>query len=179
MAKKSKTTTIRDRADLESVAGEFAAQILERDRLTIDMELKIQEIRAAYEPQIAACVETGNGLFEDMQAYALLHPEVFGDRRSIELLHGTVGFRTSPPAVKQIPGVKVEHTIAAIGALGWSHPLIRIKTELDKSAVLIARTSPADGFALTDEDLARIGLRIEQAETFYVDPKREDAKGGQ
>lgn len=176
MAKKIKreATTIKDRSELESVMGEYAAQVLERDRLTVEMEQKIQEIRAGYEPRIAACVECGDGLFEDLHAWAALHPAEFGARKSIELLHGTIGLRTCPPSVKQIKGVKVEHTLAAVKAHGWLF-LVRTKEEISKDEILARRALPeGDPNRLTDADLKTVGLYVDKGETFYADVKRED-----
>jgi phage host-nuclease inhibitor protein Gam len=177
-------TTIADRGELEQVLGEYAAQVLERDRLTVEMEQRIQEVRAGYEPQIAACCETGDGLFEDLHAWAALHPAEFGARKSLDLLHGTIGFRTCPPAVKQIKGVKVDHTLEALKARGFLW-LLRTKEEVDKDAVLRSYVRPGTDTApgatdiqhpLTDTDLKLVGLYVEKGETFYTDIKREDEK---
>lgn len=177
MAKKIKraATTIKDRSELEQVMGEYAAQILERDRLTVEMEQKLQAIRAEYEPLIAACVECGDGLFEDLHAWAALHPAEFGARKSIDLLHGTIGLRTCPPSVKQVKGVTVAHTVAAVKALGWLC-LIRTKEELNKDEVLARRAlAEDDPKRLTDADLKTVGIYIEKGETFYAEARRENA----
>lgn len=171
---KRAATTIKDRAELEQVMGEYSAQVLERDRLTVEMEQKIQAIRAEYEPLIAACVECGNGLFDDLNAWAALHPAEFGARKSIELLHGTIGLRTCPPSVKQVKGVTVSHTLAAILALGWAY-LIRTKQEVNKDEILARRAlGEDDPNRLTDADLKCIGLYIDKGETFYAEARREN-----
>lgn len=181
MAKKAKTvtaTTIETRDDLENVFGEYAREVIELDRLTVQMELELAAVRQKYEGPMSACKQTGDALFDDLNAYAVLHPESFADRRSLELLHGTIGFRTCPPRVLQVHGVKVDHTLAAIAAKGMAGELIRIKRELDKDAVLawvaVARDKgPASEAAVTAE-LAAVGLRVEQGELFYAEPKREN-----
>ena len=180
MAKKAKavTTTIETRDDLEGVFGEYAVQVIELDRLTVQMELEIAAVRKKYEEPMAQRKATGDALFDDLQAYAVLHPEVFGDKKSLELLHGTLGFRTCPPRVLQVPGVKVDHTLAAIAAQGMAAELIRTKRELDKDAVLArvaqARDRGPEAAARTAAELAAVGLRVEQGELFYAEPKREN-----
>ena len=52
-------------------------------------------------------------------------------KKSIDLLHGTLGFRTSPPSVKQIKGVTCAHTLDALRTRGFMW-LIRTKEEIDK-----------------------------------------------
>ena len=166
-SKKSKTTTIKSREELESVMGEYAVQVLERDRLLVQLEQNIAEIRAAYEQPLAACVEVGNGLFEDMQAWATLNPDAFKARKSLELLHGTLGFRSGTPAVRQVSGVKAEHSIELLMGSDW----VRVKHELNKEQILADVANGRD-----EQDLRAFGLRVERAETFYTDIKREDGK---
>lgn len=175
MAKKIKrvATTIKDRAELEQVMGKYAAQVLERDRLTVEMEERILSIRAQYESDIAECVEVGDGLFEDMQAWAALNRNEFGERKSIELMHGTLGFRTCPPSVKLMKGVRTQDALDRIHDAGPSDgSWIRIKEEVNKEAILAA-------VAAGEFDANRLpsyGLFLEQGELFFTDVKREDGK---
>lgn len=170
MAKKTTKTTIRTREELESVMGEYAAQVLERDRLTVKMEQEIAAVRVRYENEIGMCVVIGDGLFDDIQAWATLHPDEFGARKSLDLLHGRIGFRTGTPAVRQVSGVKAEHSVELLcdSGRGWT----RVKTEIDKERIL---ADIAAG-AASEDDLRPFGLRIERSETFYTDIKREDGK---
>ncbi|MFA7097761.1 MAG: host-nuclease inhibitor Gam family protein [Gammaproteobacteria bacterium] len=174
--KKTPRTTIKTRDDLEGVFGEYATLVIELDRLTAQMELEIAAVRKKYEDRLAARKEPAEALFADLQAYATLNPDVFGDKRSIELLHGTLGFRTCPPRVLQVPGVKVEHTLAAIDAR-MGGQWMRVRRDLDKAAVLAsvaqAREAGPEAADRMAADLAAVGLRVEQDEVFFAEPKRE------
>jgi len=175
--KKTPRTTIKTRDDLEGVFGEYATLVIELDRLTAQMELEIAAVRKKYEDRLAARKEPAEALFADLQAYATLNPDVFGGRRSIELLHGTLGFRTCPPKVLQVPGVKVEHTLAAVEVRGLGGTWIRTRRDLDKAAVLAsvaqAREAGPEAADRMAADLAAVGLRVEQDEVFFAEPKRE------
>lgn len=171
MAKKTKTTTIRTREELESVMGEYAEQVLERDRLTLEMERQILTIRSQFEERIAACVEVGDGLFEDIQAWAVLNPDAFGAKKSLDLLHGTIGFRTGTPSVRQVPGVKADHSLNLISGAGRDD-LIRVRHEINKDRIL--ELFAAGG--IDAAELRALGLAVEQTERFYTDVKREDGK---
>ena len=167
---KTRAPAIRDRAELETAMGGYAKEVIETDRLTVEMEERIRVIRAEYEPRIAACCEAGDALFEALHAWADTHPEEFGGKKSLELLHGTLGFRTCPPAVRLVKGVRVQDAIDRINDFGpvdsgW----IRMKEEIDKERIL------ADVSAGTVEApaLKRYGLYVDQGETFYTDVKRE------
>lgn len=170
MSKKTVKTTIETREDLESVFGEYAALFLEKKRLDNELDRELLAVRARYEKPSADLVTQADGLFEDLQAWAALHPEAFAARKSIDLLHGTLGFRTSPPSVRQMRGVKAGHTLAAIAAKGWSW-LIRTKVEIDKDAVLASRASKPEENpqALSSEELSTVGLLVDQDETFYCE----------
>lgn len=174
--KKRAVTTIESREDLEGVYGEYAAQVIEADRLTVAMEKRIAKIREAYEEPLAAAKAAGDALFADLQAWAALHPEAFGEQRSIELLHGTLGFRTCPPKVSQAAGVKVGHTLAALRAKGMGQ-FVRVREDIDKEAVLsyaaAARERGPEAAEQAAAELAAVGLKLTQGEVFYCDPKRE------
>jgi phage host-nuclease inhibitor protein Gam len=168
MAKKTKTaTTIKNREELEQVMGEYAAQVLERDRLTVCMEQEIAEIRSRYEQPLSACVQVGDGLFEDLCAWAALNPDAFAERRSLELLHGRIGFRAGLPAVRQLAGVKADHSVDLL--LAACPDWVRTKWEIDKEQIL-ADISKGDA---SEEALRPFGLRIERAETFFAEARRE------
>ena len=170
MAKKKETaTTIADRDELEQVMGEYASEEIERQRLVLAMEAELNEVRQRYEEAIADRSATCAGLFEDIQAWAVLNPDAFRDRKSLALLHGTIGFRTSPPAVKQVPGVKAEHTVSRLVAQGFTD-YYRTKTEIDKDAILADFSARKTDNAM----LAAYGLRVEQKENFYAEVRHEE-----
>ena len=60
---------------------------------------------------------------------------------------------------------KWDDVLAAVKAKGWRH-LVVTKESVDKDAI---KTQ------LTDAQRAEIGTRISQEETFYIEPKREEA----
>jgi len=167
MAKKV-TTTIASREELEQVAGEYAEAIIDRDKLLANLDAKINALRKESEASIAACTETADGLFSDMQAWAVLHPQEFAKSKSIDLLHAVLGLRTSPPAVKQMRGVKADHSISALSAAHRAD-FIRVKREIDKEAILGAYTADKGVADL----IKQFGLCIDQDESFYVTVKKE------
>ena len=168
MAKKQVSSTITSQQDLENVMGEYASAYIERERLRVAMEEDLATVRRRYEDALAAASGTLDGLFEDIQSWAILNQREFATRKSIELVHGTIGFRTNPPAVKQISGVKAEHTV---DLLRRNDQLcyLRVKSELDKEAILLDHASGKLGV----QELAEIGLKIVQAETFFADVRKD------
>lgn len=167
MAKRKPTTTIADRAELEQVFGEYAALKLEEARLVIELETELQAARTKHEPELAAVTAEHEALFEDIQSFAVLHPELFKDKKSIDLVHGTIGFRTGTPAVKTLPKVKAGYALQL--AIKNLPDCIRSHQDLDKDAILKRFADKK----LTAEKLADCGLIVEQSEIFYTDVKNE------
>lgn len=168
MAKKTKANVIATREELEATMGIYAEQTLEFDRLTVEMEQRLAQIRAEYEGRMAECVERADAAFADLEAYAALHKADFEERRSLELLHGSMGYRTGTPAVKQCPGVKAEHSVEllAAGRPEWT----RRVTTVDKESIL----AELAGNPSRNDVLRPYGLQIVQGEQFWAEVKREN-----
>lgn len=170
--KKNAITTILNREDLENVAGEYVAAVLENERLTNEMERRIAAIRQEYEKPLADTKAVGEGLFEDLGSWAVLHRAEIdaAGKKSIDLVHAVLGFRMSTPAVKQVKGVTVAHSAAALASAGRKSWLRRAVT-VDKQQIL------ADSAAglVKPGALKLFGLAITQDEAFFVEPRRENA----
>jgi phage host-nuclease inhibitor protein Gam len=161
---KNTQPVIRTREAMESLIGEIAALKNQQRLLTAAMDEKIQFIREQYEPQRAAQNEALDQKMEHARVWSEANPQEFGAARSIETVHGAVGWRTGQPSLKTLPGWtfdRVLQTLKAVGAPGY----IRVKEEVHKQNLL------SDRDALGAEKLRELGLRIVQEETFYVEPK--------
>jgi phage host-nuclease inhibitor protein Gam len=167
MTKKTKAaTTIRTREELDTVLGEYAATAIARGQLSLAMDERLNLVRKDYEERLAELDDSLQSLFEDMEAWAALNPAAFADKRSIDLVHGTLGFRTGNPALKTIKGCKWEHVLDMLKCNKLAK-YVRTVEEPNKDALL------ADREAIGAEKLAALGMRVEQAERFYADPKLE------
>ena len=106
---------------------------------------------------------------EDLESWARLHPEAFpAGKRSLDMVHGTLGFRETPPAMRLRKGVKEEHVIELLRTNGMSG-YVRTVDEIDRSSLL------ADREAIGAEKLAALGLRVAHDDRFYVELKNEEA----
>lgn len=176
--RKSKTTvkrtSIGNREELESVFGEYAAAVIETAALKAELEESIRKVRAGYEAAFARLGETAAALLADVEAWAAGHPEEFKDRKSLELLHGTIGFRTGTPRVA-IPRGADEEELAATLAESGLDCYVRVRRELDKPRILaaVADTAAADD---SDAVLAAYGIRVRQSERFYAEVREEEVK---
>lgn len=173
--RKSKTTTKRtsigNREDLESVFGEYAAVAIETAALKAELEESIRKTRAGYEAAFARLDEQAAALLADVEAWAAGHPEEFKEKKSLELLHGVIGFRTSTPRVA-IPRGTDEDELAATLAESGLDCYVRLRRELDKPAILaaVADTAPANE---AEAVLAAYGIRVRQSERFFAEVREE------
>jgi phage host-nuclease inhibitor protein Gam len=165
---KKLATTIQTREELEAVMGEYARASIARGQLALALEEKLQLARKDYEARLAdfdAEIET---LLADLEAWAVLHPGEFADRKSIDLVHGAIGFRTGNPTLKPLKGVKWEHVVDMLKASQQARYLRSIE-EVNKDAILTDRE------ALGADRLKILGLRIEQTERFFAEARTEPA----
>jgi phage host-nuclease inhibitor protein Gam len=110
----------------------------------------------------------------DIEAWAAGHPEQFLDRKSIDLLHGTIGFRTSTPRVV-IPRNMDEDELSVRLMLAGMSEYVRVRRELDRQAVLAAAAS--DKYQDVQDRIGEFGVHVVQSERFFIDVRQEDAVG--
>lgn len=157
--------TTRDEA--EAVMNDLANTANNRRQLTVRLDAQILAAQNAAAPGLAACDAALQAACDALRAWAESHPEEFPQgRKSLELLSGTLGFRTGTPKLTLLSRAftwdKVMELLRGKGWSGW----IRVKQELDKEAIIAQRD---------EMDLRAVGLKVTQDESFYVEPKLTDA----
>lgn len=162
-----RATTITSREDLENVLGQYAVAVIDGDALKAEMERKIAEIRADYESRAADVGRRQEDLFADIEAYVLGNPqEIPAGRKSLELLHGTVGFRTGNPTVRLPRGADEGELCQELKGAGLPE-FVRAREEVDRAAVLAANDDVRAA-------LAAHGVKVTQTkDRFFVEVKRE------
>lgn len=154
------------REDADMAMSSYAKAQAEADKLTAEMELKIAEIRDQYAGRLSV-LEAQRGLaFELLQVYATENAEkLFAKRKSVEMTHGTMGFRTGTPKLKPLTGFTWDKVKLLVGKVLPDY--IRTTEEVAKDRLLADRDS-------VKEKLCSVGLRVVQDESFYVEPKSEE-----
>jgi len=148
--------------------GKYASAEAKLQKINADMELKFTNIREKYADEI----ENLNGIkeanFDVMQAYACENrEELFTKKKSMDTVHGVIGFRTGTPALKTLKGF----TWASVTNLlkEFLPDYVRTVQEPAKDKLLSDRDSE-EVSALFD----KVGIKVEQSETFFVEPKKEE-----
>lgn len=135
-----------------------------------EMNSKMQSLRAKFDEETKDERAQVELIEKEIEQYCIINKLKFDRQRTMELTHGSVGFRTNPPKVNQL---NKKYTIATTIELVkriFRGKYIRAKEELDKDAILTDYAAKL----ITDEQIAGIGLRIDQGEKFFCEPKWEE-----
>jgi phage host-nuclease inhibitor protein Gam len=161
-----KTVTDPQSIDIDLVIGQIAGFTNAERRLTADMDQRIKAIRDDYADDLASVADNINTLTALAQQWAEANPDKFAKKKSLQLTHGTLGFRTGTPKLKLLRGWSWDGVLSRLKEHGKSASFIRAKEEIAKEEIL-ASYARNDCF---DDDLKHIGLKVTQDESFYVEP---------
>ena len=158
---------IRDREHCDAVLRDMCTATAQLQAAEGMLNDELTRVRERYEAAIAGARGTVKELTAAVEAWAIKHRSEFGRAKSLDLLHGTLQFRVTPPAVRQLnrkwPWACIVGAVDAAGKrfAAW----VRVKRELNKDQVLADYAAEK----ASDSELAELGLRVVQTEQFAVD----------
>lgn len=185
MARQKKTIisgVSREAAD-EAFAT-YAKSDAQIQKINAEIDLQCAKIREKHADRLTALTAERDQAFDTLQSYATENQaELFVKKKSLEMAHGTIGFRTGTPKLKTLKGF----TWASAQQLAKKFlPMtyIRQTEEIAKDKLLADRdmdevevydtTTGDPRTASMKEAMAVIGIQVVQDETFYVEPKKEE-----
>ena len=159
------TASIETRAQFDATVDEICRLQLDREAIVTYRDRRLAEIMEVENPKIETISESISAKLLLCEKFAITHREtLFGKLKSAASALGFFGFRTGNPTLKLLNKKwKWNDVVAALKSTG-QFGFIRTKEEPDKDALK----------KLEPSELAVIGLRIDQDESFYIEPKRED-----
>lgn len=145
----------------------FAQADARQQQITARMDSEMTKIRQKYADELATLTETKDDKFEVMQHYAENNRDEFGKKKSLEFQHGIIGFRTGTPKLKTLKGFT---WASVLGLLKVHLPsYVRTVEEPAKDRLLSDREEPD-----TLQRFKDVGIYVDQDETFFVEPKKEE-----
>ncbi len=153
------------REDMEGIVRELCLASVRIDETTARMNEALARVRQKFEAELSALRQTFDEHFDIARAWADAHPEEFASRKSVVFVHGTLLYRTGQPALKTVRGVTWEKVLSTLKLVKPEY--VRVREEIDKELLL------ADRDELGAENLGTLGVRVEQAERFNVEPNKE------
>jgi len=127
------------------------------------MNDKIQKIREKFDEETAEAKTQIDLLKNDLEAFCIIRKEDFSKQRSVNLIHGSVGFRTNPPKVAMLNRKYTMKTALELLKKVFDGRYVRTKEEINKDEILTDYSAKV----IDDEKLSAVGLRVDQDETFF------------
>lgn len=149
------------REEAELWVGRAADLKHEEAELKAAMDAEVTAVRHRYEQQLTSVASEMEEVRLGLEAWADGHRAEFGERRSLEMLHGVVGWRLASPSLHPRKGFTLAAVLERLRTLGRTD-LIRTKEEVNKEAILAVRET---------ENLAALYVEVRQEDGFYVEPK--------
>lgn len=170
MTKRQKKTIItgvsKDAA--EEAFATYVKADAERAKITAEIELKCAQIREKQQDRLTQLQTIQEEAFATLQAFATENQaELFNKKKSLEMVHGTIGFRTGTPKLKTLKGYTWASALQLVKE--FLPGFIRSTEEIAKDKLLADREDET-----VAANLSRCGILVAQDETFYVEPKKED-----
>lgn len=154
--------------EAEHTFAEYASADARIKKIEADMDIQFTKIREKHQEKLAELGKIKEDAFAKLQHFAQNAPEYFTKKKSIEFTHGILGFRTSTPSLKTIKGF----TWAAVTNMlkSFLPDYVRTIEEPNKEKLLADRDEEN-----VRQHFPKLGIQVVQPETFYVEPKKEEA----
>lgn len=156
------------RDQMEEAFGKFALADAKLQGINAKMDAEITKIRERNADALSELQGQKEEAFDVIQTFAVENrDELFTKKKSMETVHGILGFRTGTPKLKTRKGFTWAAVLEMLRQFGSDY--VRTIEE------------PAKDKLLADRDLEEMpdlmqkaGIFVDQDETFYVEPKKEE-----
>lgn len=149
----------------------YAAKDAKLENITSKMDVQINNIRDKYKDELDALTKDKEEARQVVETYCVENPDMFGKKRSVDTIFGSVGFRTGTPKLK------------LASKMNWAKVLDNLKSYLP--GYVRTTEQPAKDRLLTDrelpevkENLQKVGLVVDQDERFFIELKKEEVAEG-
>jgi phage host-nuclease inhibitor protein Gam len=166
-----KLNPLATRADAEAAMTTLADTVNRRRQLLARMDAELLRIRETFAPDVAHCDQEIAGHISALRVWAETNPREFArDKKSIALISGRLGFRTDTPSLALVNRTLTwTRVLGLVAAKRW-RKFIRLKTEVDKDAILARCGTLQKPTKFQTGTLPALGLKLVQAENFFVEP---------
>ena len=164
---KKKVVIAPDEAGAMEALHDYAEGSSRLKEIEGSMELAIQKVRDQYTDKVNKIKGQMEEHYQLVHAYATENKDtIFAKKKSIDWAHGILGFRRGTPKVVKERGLTWDTALKLMKANRL--PFIRTKEEIDREKIIMSRDDKS-----MMEELTKIGIGINQDETFYIEPKEE------
>ena len=171
MAKRvSKKTYANVTLDQAQEASQMFAQTKNKlAKIEAKMNEEINKVKAKYADQVTDLSEELEEPAEILEVFAKEQKDSWGKKKSLELLHCIIGFRTGTPKVDKKKGFSWDAVLELMKKNALFSKFIRTTEEINKESILAEKDEK-----LLDKLESYCFVSIKQDEKFYVEPKVEE-----
>ena len=168
MATRQKKTVIvnvsREQAD--DAFASYAKSEARINKIQAEIELQCAKAREKFQNELAVLTAERDKSFDILHAFATENQsELFTKKKSLEMAHGTIGFRLE--LVKTfLPSCYVRQTEEIAKD--------KLLSDRDLEDVKVTESGLIEKEVSMKDAMAKCGIQVVQDETFYVEPKKED-----
>lgn len=156
------------RDQMEEAFGKFALADAKMQEINAQMDSEIIKIRENNADELAKWKQEKDRALEVLQTYATENrDELFSKKKSMETTHGVLGFRTGTPKLKTRKGFTWGAVLELLKEFNPAY--VRTTDEVAKDKLLADRDNEE-----MPELMQRVGVMVDQDETFFVEPKKEE-----
>ena len=164
---KQQVTELLSREQTTAEMQRYAEATSQKKELEAQIEQKIQAVREQHAVELQNLMARQQAAFEKLKYFSEFNKErYFAKKKSIDMVHGVMGFRIGTPKVKAVK-TTLAKALEALKAARMKR-YIRTKEEINRDEIIQSRDNVTE---LTK--LNALGLIVVQEETFYVEPKEE------
>ena len=163
----------------------YAKSDAQIQKITAEIELQCAKIREKYADRLWALGVERDKSFDVLQSFATENQaELFTKKKSLDMAHGTIGFRTGTPKLKTLKGftwasaLQLAKKFLPMTYIRQTEEIAkdRLLADRDLKEVAVYDTPTGDPRTVKmPEAMAVCGIQVVQDETFYVEPKKEEA----
>ena len=151
--------------DIDKLLVEIGKHKVVVTKKEADMNAGIQKIKEKYDTETLEARTRIEELEAKIEALSTSIKTEFDSKRTKPLTHGKVGFRTGTPKVLQLNKKYKVATSIELAKQLFKKRFVRSKDELNKEAIIAEHNQKK----ITDEQVAAMGLRIDQDEKFFYE----------
>jgi len=172
MAKKQQKTTLKNWDEVNEALSDLSCIEVFINEHENDMNEELQKIKEKYAEATKSAFEKKMGIEKNIELFCYEHKSDFVQTRSRKMLNGVVGFMFGKPSVKLLNRKLSWDVVKLMLKEQFGNKYLRTKTDVNKEEIIAAATGKKP--ALTDAQLADVGIKIVQKENFYCKTNWEE-----
>jgi phage host-nuclease inhibitor protein Gam len=144
------------------------------EKIEAKMNEELNKVKTRYSDEIT---EINEELVEPkamLEVFANEQRGSWGEKKSFELVHTILGFRTGNPKVNKQKQFTWDAVLDLLKKNKKFKQFIRVKEEINKEAILLLNASEKKDKLLLKQLNDKCYLFIDQTETFFITPKKEE-----